>query len=73
MLASEERLSAYSNGSLVIDSVTSGDDGSYTCTATSRRGLSSARTAYVKVIGRCQAKLRFFIGKFQNFERDKNL
>ena len=51
-LRSSERLAVFSNGSLVISSVTSSDDGAYTCTATNRRGLSSARLARIKVIGR---------------------
>ena len=42
----------FTNGSLVISSVASSDAGAYTCTATNRRGLSSARLARLKVIGR---------------------
>ena len=51
-LSTGERLEVFSNGSLIINSVTSLDGGGYTCTATNRRGLSSARTAIVKVIGK---------------------
>lgn len=51
-LRSGERLEVFTNGSLVISSVTSSDDGAYTCTATNRRGLSSSRLARLKVIGR---------------------
>ena len=42
----------FSNGSLVINSVVESEEGRYTCTATNRRGLSSASTAIVRVIGR---------------------
>ena len=42
----------FTNGSLVISSVVSSDQGRYTCTATNRRGLSSASTANIRVIGR---------------------
>ena len=51
-LISGERIDVYNNGSLVIGHVSRSDDGSYTCTATSRRGLSASRSANVKVIGR---------------------
>ena len=51
-LRSGERLEVFTNGSLVISSVTGSDDGQYTCTATNRRGLSSSRLARLKVIGR---------------------
>ena len=52
VLVSSERLEVFTNGSFVIKSVTGGDDGGYTCTASNRRGLTSSRTANVKVIGR---------------------
>ena len=48
---STERLEVFTNGSFVIKSVTGSDDGGYTCTASNRRGLTSSRTANVKVIG----------------------
>ena len=51
-LSSGDRLTVFSNGSLVIRSVVSSDEGRYTCTATNRRGLSSASTANIRVIGR---------------------
>ena len=53
-LSTGERLEVFSNGSLIIKSVANADAGGYTCTATNRRGLSSARTAIVKVIGKCR-------------------
>ena len=52
MLVSSERLEVFTNGSFVIKSVSGSDDGGYTCTASNRRGLTSSRTASVKVIGR---------------------
>ena len=51
VLVSTERLEVFTNGSFVIKSVTGSDDGGYTCTASNRRGLTSSRTANVKVIG----------------------
>jgi len=50
-LSASGRVAVFPNGSMVVHSVTAGDGGHYTCTATNRRGLSSSRTALVKVIG----------------------
>ena len=59
-LTSNSRLSVFSNGSLVISAVAGGDAGKYSCTAASRRGLTSTQTATVRVLGESSARVAGF-------------
>jgi hypothetical protein len=44
----------YANGSLIIEQIQKGDEGTLSCTAKGRQGQTSSGDIHLRVVGRCE-------------------